>query len=237
MKRIDRPTNGEVLVETPYWTGLSSGLFGYPAHLGAMQAVNDYGLETEGLSGSSSGGFAACLVASGLEPCEAMDKLVRVQLKDFSDWGLGWGAFKGELFRNLVEEMLLAKTFEEAPIHARVSVFDIRTRSTEVIASGNMALAVQTTCAIPPLFHPVNGKSDGGIKDYPGVAGVPAGARLLHIDLSRKEPYDAPSSSVLQLHMPDLPRVTPLHLHRSQEAYEQARRRMAAFLNTPVNTA
>ncbi len=116
-----------------------------------------------------------------------------------------------------------------------LSVWDLLARRTVVLERGELAPAIDASCALPVLFHPVRhgGRlyADGGIADRPGLAGVPEGERVLYHHLAARSPWRRKDSPLL--HVParrgleaialdGLPRLGPFRLVKGREAMERA---------------
>jgi NTE family protein len=114
---------------------------------------------------------------------------------------------------------------------------------TRVIDTGDLASAIQASCAVPLLFHPIwrGGRPllDGGITDRPGLSGLPPGERVLYHHLASRSPWrlslEIPSRADLAtLLIPDLPRVGPFRLPEGVRAFEAARAATLKALDRPV---
>jgi NTE family protein len=162
----------------------------------------------------------------------------------------GLGLLRGRLFRERLLAILGARTFEACRVPAAISVYDVLSRATRVVTAGELAPAIQASCAVPLLFHPVwsGGRPllDGGIGDRPGVLGLPEGARALHHHLASRSPWrrvGATSMEVprrrglLSLVLGDLPRVGPFRLEQGPRAFERARRAAREALDLRVEGA
>jgi NTE family protein len=144
--------------------------------------------------------------------------------------------------------MLPVRTFAECRRPLTISVYDLARRRTRVLAEGPLALAIQASCTVPLLFHPrwLEGRPllDGGIADRPGLAGVPAGARVLHHHLASRSPWRRQQSlsmavprraGLCALVIEPLPRLGPFRLAEGRRAYELARAATRAALALPAS--
>ncbi|HEY4117629.1 MAG TPA: patatin-like phospholipase family protein [Byssovorax sp.] len=238
------------LGERPFALAMSSGFFGFFAHAGLMTVLEDEGLLPARVSGSSAGALVGGLWASGVSARAIGDELLRLERKDFWDPRPGLGLLRGRLFDERLGRILGAPTFEGARVPAAMSVFDVLSRTTRVVTSGSLATAIRASCAVPLLFHPVylDGRPqlDGGILDRPGIAGMPAGERVLFHHLASRSPWrgkrgDAMEiprrAGLLPIVLGDLPRVGPFRLPEGARAFEVARRRMRLALDRAVDDA
>ncbi len=246
----DAPSLRGWLEDAPFSLAMSSGFFGFFAHAGVMTALEDAGLAPARLSGSSAGALVAGLWASGLSATRIGEELAILERAHFWDPAFGAGLLRGRLFDRALDRLLGAKTFGGCRAPLAVSVFDVLARTTRVVVDGDLAPAIRASCAVPGLFHPVwlEGRPmlDGGIADRPGLAGMPAGERVLFHHLASRSPWrrkngasmDVPRRvGLVPLVLGDLPRVGPFRLHEGARAFELARRRMSVALDRPASEA
>lgn len=223
---------------------MSSGFFGFFAHTGVLEVLEDEGLLPEAVSGSSAGGLVTGAWAAGVDAPGLAAELERLERAHFWDPSPGTGLLRGRRFRDKLEAMLGGGTFERARARATVSVFDVRTRTTHVIAHGALAPALHATCAVPLLFQPVTlgGRAylDGGILDRPGLLGVPDdGRRVLFHHLASKSPWrtklEMPERvGMVTLVMEGLPRSGPFKLPEGRRALAAARAAMKRALGARI---
>jgi len=241
------PRLGEWLREGPFALAMSSGFFGFFAHCGALTVLEDEGLLPSRLSGSSAGALVTGAWAGGLDAVRLSDELARVRREDFWDPHPGAGLLRGALFRARLEELLPTQDFASCRARVAVSTYDVLARTTRVIDSGPLAPALHASCAVPFMFHPVRlgGRLlvDGGVADRPGLAGMPAGTRVLFHHLASRSPWRRVGSTSMEIPsrpglvavaILGLPRVGPFRLHQGVRAFDAARRAMRDALNRPV---
>lgn len=165
----------ETLAEKPFSLSLSSGFFGFFAHAGFVQALEEVQLQPHVVTGSSAGAIVSAGIASGLSAKEIRSICLSLKKSDFWDPGLGFGLLKGEKLEEFLGGHLLAD-FAEMKLPLQISVFDIFARKTKVLTSGSVAKACRASCAVPLLFQPVriDGRLywDGGVLDRPAVKGL-----------------------------------------------------------------
>jgi NTE family protein len=230
-----RPTLCEWLRERPFTLALSSGFFGFYAHAGVVQVLEDAGLLPSALSGSSSGALVAGLWAGGLDAVDMRRELLALERSHFWDPWPGLGLLRGRKLQTKLEELLRHRTFEAARTKVTVSVFDVAARRTRVIDRGPLAPAMHASCALPVLFQPVRVEgrwcADGAVLDRPGIAGVAQGTRVLYHHLRSRSPWHRGSNpqrrvpvreGLVPLVIDDLPRVTPFTLENGPVAFERA---------------
>lgn len=229
-----RPTLGEWLQEAPFALTMSSGFFSFYAHTGFLSVLEENRLLPSRISGSSAGALVGGAWAAGLPAAELAAELEALERKDFWDPGVGAGLLRGRLFRSRLDRLLPVPRFEETRVPVAMSVFEIRGRTTRVIESGLLAPAIQASCAVPLLFHPVRIEGrryyDGGILDRPGLLGMPeAQDRVLFHHIASRSPWRSKSepmparAGMITLAIEDLPRSGPFKLDQGRLAYRAAR--------------
>ncbi len=238
------PRLGSWLAEAPFTLSLSSGFFGFFAHAGVLAALEDAGLPPQRFLGASAGALVGALAAGGRSGAELGTLLAALRRPEFWDPAPGPGLLRGRRFRRRLEQALPQSTFEACPRPLQMSVYDVLARETRVLARGDLAPAVQASCAVPGLFWPVrlDGRPhlDGGILDRPGLAGARPGERILHHHLeSRSRRGDAASPpparrNLKALVFARLPRVGPFRLDEGPRAFAEARRRTTRALDAPA---
>jgi NTE family protein len=151
------------------------------------------------------------------------------------------------LFRERLQRLLPVRTFEECRVPVACSVFDLASRGTRVLDRGELAPAIQASCSVPLLFHPVLHEGrllyDGGILDRPGLAGAGASERVFYHHLTSRVPAFAQRAlqrqwpkrpGLVTLVVEALPRCDPFRLEMGRRALDLAARAMRAALDLPV---
>ena len=242
---VPRPTLRELLAEGPFGLTMSSGFFGFFAHTGMLTALLDAGLVPSRITGSSAGALVGGLWAAGLEPPAAREALEGLTREAFWDPAPGLGVLRGKKFRGLLEGLLPRPGFRQTRVPMGISVYDFLARKTVVIDEGDLAPAIQASCAVPFMFHPVRiGRRlyvDGGVADRPGLAGMPAGARVLYHHLASRSPWRSTASmgiprraGMVSLAIHGLPRPHPFDLSPGRSAIDVAYARTREALSRPV---
>jgi NTE family protein len=237
----------EYLRRGPFALTMSSGFFSFFAHTGFLTVLEDEGLLPMRVSGSSAGALVAGAWAAGLDAPALARELDGVERRDFWDPSLGAGLLGGRLFRARLERLLPTRTFAACRVPLAVSVFDLRTRRTRVLATGDVAAAIHASCAVPFMFHPVSidGRSylDGGILDRPGLAGMPEREpRVLFHHIASKSAWrtklEVPRRpGMVTVMLEGLPRSGPFRLAEGRRAFRAARDAMKRALDAPVDGA
>ena len=245
-----RPKLGEWLREGAFSLTMSSGFFGFFAHAGLLTVLEDEGFLPTRISGASAGALVGGAWAAGIDAKQFADILLALKREDFWDPRVGPGLLRGHLFRERLETMLPARTFDACRVPFAASVFDVLAGRVRVIDDGALAPAIQASCAVPFMFHPVwiGGRPfvDGGVTDRPGLAGMPASDRVLFHHLASRSPWrrrGSPSMAIPKrpkmttVVIADLPRVGPFRLSVGAHAFDAARRGMQRALHAPIDDA
>lgn len=242
------PTLRDWLAEAPFALTMSSGFFSFFAHCGVLTVLEDEGLLPQRVSGSSAGALVVGCWAGGMDASRQQRELLRLKREDFWDPGPGAGLLRGRLFRKRLEGMISAPLFTQCRVPLAVSTFDLISRRTRVLSSGLVAPAIHASCAVPLLFHPVwiDGRPllDGGVADRSGMAGMPAGPRLLYHHITSRSPWRRSGSPALRipsrarmtsLAIEGLTRVHPFAMERGAIAFSQARSAMQRALSRTLS--
>ncbi len=245
------PTLREWLAAEPYTLAMSSGFFGFFAHTGVLQAIEEARLPPAAVSGSSAGALVTGSWAAGVGAEALAEELLALERAHFWDPGFRpLGLLRGELFRAKLRDLLPVHRIDETRVPARISVYDVLGRKTVVRDRGSLPDAIHASCAVPFLFQPVwlEGRPhlDGGLLDRPGLAGVTAGTRVLHHHLSSRSPWRRSTSPALRiparedvhaLVLDGLPRVSPFDLEAGHRAYERALAATRRAMDLPFDGA
>jgi len=182
---------------------MSSGFFGFFAHAGFLQALEDLGLEPDAYAGSSSGALVAAFAAAGVSAREMLHGFTRLRREDFWDPPRGasllrhllglfrkrTGYLEGLAFQRLLERDLPAAQFQDCPKPCLVSTLDLVSNQRLILDSGPLARAVVASGAVPMLFSAVPHQGgllvDGGMVDkapvLPACSRWKPGALVVHL--------------------------------------------------------
>ncbi|KYF75550.1 hypothetical protein BE17_16345 [Sorangium cellulosum] len=253
-------TLAEHLRSEPFELILSSGFFGFFAHVGVVAALEEAGLSPSLAGGSSAGAMVAAMWGAGLTADDMRARLFALRREDFWDpdptfgifsrRGPGPGLLRGRLLERLLDEALSSRgvrSFADCRFPVRLVAWDMAHRRSVVLDNGDLMPAVRASCAVPVLFQPVaiGGRRylDGGIADRPGILAASPDARVLFHHLPVRPPWTVidgaqskpPSRAGLHvLTEPALPPVSPFRLEHGPRAYELARAMARRALESPV---
>ncbi len=145
------------------------------AHAGVIQVLEENGIPVHAVAGSSMGAYVGALWAAGLSGAELQENAARIAGR----WALlrlldpaippFRGLFRGNRLRARLDADLGGADFSDLKREFYVTAADISSHEMQVISSGNVALAVHASAAVPGLCVPVRvGERelvDGGVVD------------------------------------------------------------------------
>lgn len=143
------------------------------AHLGVLQALNEFGIYPDIISGTSAGAFAGVLYADGHKPSEIREFFKKKKFQEFAEFGIpSAGLFKSTKFYSFLEYYLKARDFSDLQLPFCAIATDIEEGRTQVFSEGNVIAAVVASCSVPIIFTPVEIDGhhylDGGLlKNFP----------------------------------------------------------------------
>ncbi len=185
----------------PHDLVLSGGYLAFGRQAGFLAAVEDAGIEIDGVCGTSSGALSGALWASGHRAADIFERLTdgapvtRVVPNLWTPWR---GMFA---LSSMISELrtMIPATFEELDRPLAVGVMTLD-GGHELIHEGPLPEAVAASCAIPWLFTPVRVGDreflDGGWVDRVALEAWrqwrPGVQAIVHIVDSRREPDPDP---------------------------------------------
>ncbi|MCJ7840080.1 patatin-like phospholipase family protein [Lederbergia sp. NSJ-179] len=139
-------------------TGLSLGggsLRGV-AHIGALKELVDQGITITHIAGTSAGSVVGGLYACGIQP-EIMKSMVQhLSIRRYLDLALNRkGMLKGDRIYQSLVKWTDGRHFSDLNIPFAVICVDLISGEMVVIDSGEVALAIRASIAIPGIFSPV----------------------------------------------------------------------------------
>lgn len=228
------------LTEKPISLSLSSGLFGFFAHAGFCQALEEQPVQFHTFRGSSAGALVATALAAQISAREFSKILFEIRRQDFWDPSWGFGYLKGDKLQILLEKHF-PKNFEDLRYPLEISCFDVKKMKTVALNSGPLAPAVAASCRIPLFFHPYKNDSqllvDGGVEDHLALLQAKPNERILchqlsepfPWDFSRRQPWN--SNELQKIQLEKIPRSSPFHMDRGPQITERAYNQSKALFN------
>ncbi|MEP7077094.1 MAG: patatin-like phospholipase family protein [Acidobacteriota bacterium] len=147
---------------------LSGGAARGFSHIGAVRVLLDHKIPIDLIVGTSAGSLVGAAMASGLNGDEIL-KLGRsinwlnIIRPAFSTKAL----LSSSPIKRFIDQNIAARNIEDTAIPFAAVAYDLIERKAVVLREGDLARAVQASCAVPGLFSPVveNGRMlvDGGV--------------------------------------------------------------------------
>lgn len=141
------------------------GIRGF-AHLAIMEKFKEYHIQADMVSGTSIGSGIAAMYAAGRYGAEISQKVFDVDMKKLFSLGGKNGFVRGSKYARTFIELIGVETFEELPIPVRIVSTDLINWRPFIHQSGDLAIAIQASSALPAAFTPVEYGdlllSDGG---------------------------------------------------------------------------
>ena len=163
---------------------MNSSYFGFFAHAGFLQGLNEIGLEIDHVSGASAGAVVAGAYAAGVSTREMISLFLSPELrKAIVEWQALFrmagvitnrrgfiGSLSGNKAKKLIKAKLGDKQIQDC-VHPSlsISVANLTMCRTEIITEGPIADFIMASSAMPGMFQAqkINGNylMDGGVAD------------------------------------------------------------------------
>lgn len=140
------------------------------AHVGVLKILENSKVPIHMIVGTSVGSFVGSLYAYGYDAYALQKIALSLERSDIGELTMPDNGFlKGERLREYINTKTKFAPIEKLRIPFYAVATDIKTGKSVVFNSGNTAMAVQASCAIPGVFQPArfSGASyvDGGVVD------------------------------------------------------------------------
>ncbi len=148
---------------------LSGGGVRGMAHIGALQALEEAGIEPQVIAGASAGAMVGALYARGMKPREVLEffktnsNVFRWQHFSRAKPGL----LDAELYREMFEDIFPEDDFSVLKKKLYISATDIENARCVLFSEGELIKPLLASAAFPPIFTPVEIQGhwyvDGGV--------------------------------------------------------------------------
>ncbi len=202
-------THADWLAREPFTLVLSAGFFGFFAHTGVVQALEQAGLRAGRVVGVSAGAIVGGCWASGVPGATLAGVLQGLRRENFWDpsWDpAGWsllsrppdpgtplGLLRGRKLDRLLAAVLAptgVERIEDCPIRFSPVTHDLLASRPIAHERGPLRPAIRASAALPGMFGPVRVQgrlhADGGIRDRPGFSALAPEERALYHHLIRR---------------------------------------------------
>jgi len=127
------------------------------AHCGALQALKEYGIKPDVVSGTSVGALVAVLYSSGFSPKQMIETFRGMNFfKDIVTPSLPKGGlFDSRPLQTLIRNILPYSRLEDLPIPTLIVASDMEHGVSKVFTKGDIAPRVVASCSMPVIFQPI----------------------------------------------------------------------------------
>lgn len=224
----------------PVRVALSGSGFKFPAHVGAISAIEKTGHEIVELAGTSGGSIVAALFACGMPADEMRDLTMQRDWSDMLSWSplslmTKMGYCSGKKLMDFLTERTEGRTFADLSIDLTIVASDVSgcrpfVFSRDQTPDAPVALAVRASAAIPFVYTPIQYRGawlmDGGM-----VNNIPVD-RLKHDEtkrlgvqlVTRKKPLSDGLHTVFDI----APRLVELMLDANENTHLDLGERLGA---------
>lgn len=149
------------------------------AHIGFLQALEEYGVKPDYICGCSMGSVVGAAYAIGMPIQEMRQAVTKLRLLDLiAPTGKRGGLFGTRKMQKILTKYLGDITFDDLKIPFRCVAVDMCSQSVIEFFEGNVIEAIVASSSIPVLFHPLEKDGmrlvDGGVLERVPVAQVKA---------------------------------------------------------------
>lgn len=140
------------------------------AHLGILQALEEFGVKPSIISGTSAGAVAGAFYAMGFSPKEILEIVKKGQFFSFTNIRfIKPGIFSMKGFENIYSKYFPNNSFSDLKIPLHVAATNILTGEVDYFSEGKLSEALMASSCIPIVFEPIAFNDaiyvDGGVVD------------------------------------------------------------------------
>lgn len=142
----------------PLGIAFSGGGAKAAAHCGALQALKEYGIKPDVVSGTSAGALVAALYASGFTPKQMIETFQGMNFfKDIVTPSVPKGGlFDSRPLVELIKKQLPYSRLEDLPVPTFIVASDMEQGVPKIFTKGEIAPRVVASCSIPVIFQPIS---------------------------------------------------------------------------------
>lgn len=168
------------------------------AHCGALQALKEFGIRPDVVSGTSAGSLVAAFWSAGFSPVQMIGMFREMNFfKDIvSPSRPRGGLFDSTPLLELLQKKLPYSDIEELPVPTYIVAADMDHGKPKVFSKGKLAPRLVASCSIPIIFKPmvINGVHyvDGGVFQnlpVPAIRGLCEKVIAFSVRQIEPEPY------------------------------------------------
>ncbi len=126
------------------------------AHIGVLQALNEFNIYPAEISGCSAGAMIGALYCHGYSPMEILELSMQeefVRIFKFQLWTTEWNRLA--MLRRLLQKHLPENSFESMKIPFHACLTNLNKGCSEYHTTGDLTTCIVASCAVPVIFKPV----------------------------------------------------------------------------------
>lgn len=139
------------------------------AHLGALKAFEENGIEFDEVSGTSVGSLVGTFYSYGLTASEMIEIAKKLKVKDIAKNKMFFMPSGSEGIEAIIKRTIGEAHFEDLKKPMTIVAVDIISAKEIHLTSGSLSKAIAGSCAVPGFFKPVDYEEyrlmDGGLKN------------------------------------------------------------------------
>jgi NTE family protein len=128
------------------------------AHVGVLQVLEEAGIKTDLVVGTSAGSVVAALYASGKTGSQLQTVAETMEEATITDWTvplLGRGMMRGDALGRYVNAQTGGRRIEDFKLPLGIVATDLHTGQGVLFQRGDVGTAVRASSSVPSLFEPV----------------------------------------------------------------------------------
>jgi len=147
------------------------------SHIGAIKALEEYGVKPDIISGTSAGAFVGALIAYGYTSDEIFEMILKTRFSSYLRFGFSSGGLlKIDRVEEIIKKYIPENSFEALKIPLIVTATDLHAGEEVTFRKGELGKVVLASCCLPGIFKPLHWQGrdliDGAIFNNLPVAPV-----------------------------------------------------------------
>ncbi|MCU0419920.1 MAG: patatin-like phospholipase family protein [Cyclobacteriaceae bacterium] len=140
------------------------------AHIGVLQALEEFGVHIDIVAGTSAGSIVGAMYAHGYKPSRILEIIQQITIFKSVRPAWNWsGLLRMDGMKELLLKYLPENSFEKLQIPLAVAATEIRKGELHYFSEGELVPAIMASCSIPAVFSPMPYREglyiDGGVFD------------------------------------------------------------------------
>lgn len=127
------------------------------SHIGAIKALEEYGLKPDIISGTSAGAFVGALIAYGYSADAIFEIILKTRFSTYLRFGFSTGGLlKIDKIEDILKKYIPENSFEALKTPLVVTATDLHAVEEISFRTGNLARIVLASCCLPGIFKPLH---------------------------------------------------------------------------------